>query len=797
MKSADFSKTRFRDLVCWFVVALTSGGFALAQSVGSKAISGDLASLSKWGGHGFDAAQREAAYPSLPQFNSVARVRAAEAYSKLPLRFEANQGQVDSRVRFLAQGPGYTLFLTSSEAVLALPAPSRAGKPSADREHSSTMAMRLVGANPASRISGSEELEGKSNYFIKNDPAKWRTNIPNYAKVRYREVYPGVDLVYHGSQEWVEYDFVVAAGSDPRAIRLAFERASREPTKRVYGAAPLRIDGSGDLLVSLRGSEIRLHKPIAYQLTADHGTTDGNARHLIDAHYVLRSDGQVGIRLAPYDTTKALVIDPVLTYASRLGGSNGEVNAAIAVDSTGNVYVTGTTESFDFPVVNQIPGACQGSCSTSFDVVYVTKINAAGNALVYSSRIGGSNFEEGIAIAVDSLGNAYLTGLTSSADFPQVNPIPGACLGTCGTGSSQDAFVTKISTAGNALVYSSLLGGSNNDHGFAIAVDGSANAYLTGQTDSTDFPQANPIPGACLGTCGTGFPQDAFVTEVNAAGNALVYSSHLAGSAFTEGFGIAADSAGNAYVVGLTQSVDFPRVNQIAGACMGTCGSGGSHGFVTKINAQGASLAYSSVFGGSGFDLGAAIAVDSSGDAYLTGSTGSADFPQVNPIKRACTNGCGIGGTAPGDAFVSKINSAGTAIVYSSLVGGKRDDEGTGIGVDSLGNAYLIGFTQSLNFPSVRPIKNACLGTCSKKLAANVFVVNVNAAGSALVYSSLIGGSASDQGQGIAVDSLGNAYLTGFTQSSDFPRVNQIPGACVGACGSSFNQDTFVVKVAP
>jgi hypothetical protein len=762
-------KTRLSKLARISLVALTASGCTLAQGT---------------------PASKSASQP-----DSAARARAVDTYGKLPLSFEANQGQTDSRVKFMAQGPGYKLFLTSDAAVLALPAPSRAGKPSADGEHSSAMAMRLVGANLASRISGMEELEGKSNYFIGNDPAKWRTNVPNYAKVRYREVYPGVDLVYYGSQERVEYDFVVAAGSDPRAIRLAFERASRESTGPVYGVAPLRIDGSGDLLAPLNGSEVRLHKPTAYQLTAERGTTDGNARHLIDARYVLRSNGQVGIRLGPYDTTKALVIDPVLTYASRLGG-NGELTAAIAVDGAGNVYVSGTAESFNFPVVNQIPGACQGTCSTGFEVVYVTKINAAGNALVYSSLIGGSNLNQGSGIAVDSLGNAYLTGLTNSTDFPQVNPITGACVGTCGTGLGQDAFVTKIDAAGDALVYSSLLGGSSNDDGFAIAVDSSRNAYLTGETSSTDFPQVNPIPGACLGTCGTGsFPQDAFVTEVNAAGNALVYSSYLAGSAFTFGAGIAADSAGNAYVVGLTQSADFPRVNQIAAACVGTCGTGASSdGFVTKITAQGTSLAYSSVFGGSGFNMGSAIAVDSSGNAYLTGSTQSVDFPQVNAIKKACTKGCGNG---TGDAFVSKINSAGTALVYSSLLGGERDDEGTGIAVDSLGNAYLIGFTQSVNFPSVRPIRGACLGTCGKKLAANVFVVNVDATGSKLVYSSVIGGSASDQGHGIAVDSSGNAYLTGFTQSADFPIVNQIPGACLGNCGSAFNQDTFVIKVAP
>jgi len=239
-------------------------------------------------------------------------------------------------------------------------------------------------------------------------------------------------------------------------------------------------------------------------------------------------------------------------------------------------------------------------------------------------------------------------------------------------------------------------------------------------------------------------------------------------------------------------------MNQTAAACLGTCGGGAnSDGFVTKVNPGGASLAYSSVFGGSGFDMGSAIAVDSSGNAYLTGSTQSADFPQLNAINRACSHGCGAGGTAPGDAFVTKINSGGTAIVYSSLVGGDRDDEGKGIAVDSVGNAYLTGFTQSVNFPSVRPIKGACVGTCSKKPNSNVFVVAVNSGGSALVYSTVIGGSAMDEGHASAADMAGNVYLTGFTQSSDFPTLGQIPGACVGNCGTAFNQAVFILKIAP
>ena len=759
-----------RALVCMFVTALLCTGFVLAQSVRPEAINGDLLSKSK-------------------QMTEPA----VQAYGNLPLSFEPNTGQADARVRFLSRGPGYTLFLTSEEAVLALPASQGTTARGAGRENPPIMTMRLVGANPASTISGAEELPGKSNYFIGNDPSRWRTDIPNYAKVRYHAVYPGVDLLYYGNQGRVEYDFVVAAGSDPRAIKLAFEQTSRGANRWVGATAPLKIDQSGDLLVSLNGSEVRLHKPTAYQLTTDHGTSVG-ARQLVDARYVLRSDGQVGIRLAPYDRTKAVIIDPVLTYATRLGGSTGVINAVIAADAAGNVYVSGTTGAFDFPVVNQIPGACQGTCSTSFETVYVTKINAAGTALVYSSLIGGSNLDEGFGIAVDGSGNAYLSGSTSSSDFPQVNPIPGACVGTCGTGAG-DAFVTKVSVAGDALVYSSLLGGSNNDSAFAIAVDGSGDAYVTGSTDSTDFPQFNPILGACLGTCETSsFPQNAFVTEINAAGNGFIYSSYLAGSGFTEGFGIAADSAGNAYVTGVTISSDFPRINQIAGICSGTCGTGSSDGFATKISAQGASVAYSSVFGGSGFDIGFAIAVDGAGNAYLTGTTESTDFPQINPIKKACSKGCGNG---LGDAFVIKINSAGSAAAYSSLLGGDHDDEGTAIAVNTLGSVYVTGFTKSPNFPSLRPIRSACLGTCGKAATTKVFAVNVSAGSNGLVYSTLIGGSDTDEGQGIALDASGNAYLTGFTQSADFPIVNQIPAACVGSCGSPFHQDTFILKLAP
>ena len=778
-------KTRLSKLVRVLLVALTASGCALAQGLpASKSVS---------------------------QANPAARAHAMETYAKLPLSFEANRGQTDVAVKFLARGEGYTLFLTSNEAVLALRSPSQRSQvksvaqrswfnslgstmqdSSADAGKPAVLLMRVVGANRTAKISGLEELPGKSNYFIGNNPKNWRTAIPHYARVRYQNVYSGVDLVYYGKQGRLEYDFVVAPGGESKAISLAFVEAGRDSH-----IPPLRIDRSGDLIVRLGGGEARFHKPTAYQLTSDYGqpTTDAGSRHFIEARYVLKSKGQIGIRLAPYDASKALVIDPVLTYSSRLGGGGDDEGHAITVDSLGNAYVTGVTASVDFPQVNPIPGACVGTCGSSFSEAFVTKINAAGNALVYSSYMGGSAFDEGFGIALDTSNNVYVTGLTQSADFPRVNQIAAACVGTCGSGSGTfDVFVTKINAAGNALVYSSLVGGSNNDEASGIAVDGSGNAYLTGNTNSADFPQVNPIPGACQGSCGTGsFPTEGFVTKVSAAGTALVYSSYLGGSAVDQAFGIAVDGSANAYVVGFTQSADFPRVNQIPGACLGTCGSGtNSDGFVTKINAAGNALTYSSLFGGSNNDEGQGIALDNSGNAYLTGSTASTDFPLAGKIPRACKGTCGNGN---GDAFVTKINTAGNALVYCSFIGGSRDDEGRGVAVDGSGNAYVTGFTESANFPQVKPISGACVGTCGSGFPQDAFVIKINSAGGAVVYSSFIGGSNTDEAFGIAVDVSGIAYLTGVTASPDFPTVNQIVGACQGSCSTGGNNDAFVIKI--
>ncbi|MGH9453034.1 MAG: SBBP repeat-containing protein, partial [Terriglobia bacterium] len=662
-------------------------------------------------------------------------------------------------------------------------------------------------------------------------------------------------LVYYGNQGQLEYDFVVAPGAGPGAIRLGFgvrqlaaalsersllrgqasgskppeqapanESGSKLPHSRaLHARAPmLRIAANGDLVMRLNGEEIRFHKPVVYQPAVapvsppaagaeDSAVTDVGAslvpahkgrpqaaplRRYLDGRYVLKAHSQVCFAVASYDRSQPLIIDPVLTYSSYIGGSANDEGNAIAVDRSGNAYVMGITYSTDFPRVNQIPGACNGTCGSGDDLgdAFVTKINAAGTALVYSSYIGGSSYDEGFAIALDGSGNAYLAGGTSSSDFPRVNQIPGACNGSCGRGYPvENVFIAKINVAGSALVYSSLIGGSYGDYGSGITLDGSGNAYLTGGTKSSDFPRVNQIPGACNGTCGSGSISAVFVTKINAASSALVYSSLLGGSGGTDGFGdygdgIAVDGSGNAYLTGYTNSTDFPRVNQIPGVCNGTCGSGyPGNAFVTKINAAGSALVYSSVIGGSGLDFGNGIALDGSDNVYLTGESDSNDFPIVGQIPGACNGSCGEAN------FVTKINAPGSALAYSNLIGGGGTD-GLGIAVDGSGDAYLTGDTPSADYPRVNQIPGACNGTCGSGGYSDAFVTEINAAGSALVYSSYLGGSSEDFGYGIALDSSRNVYLTGWTLSTDFPIVNQIPGACNGSCGG---YNTFVTKISP
>jgi len=546
------------------------------------------------------------------------------SFLSVPLSFEANEGQTDSQVKFLSRGPGYGLFLTPTKAVLALRKAKATGtkQPELDTDsmpsESAVLRMRLVGANPSPELSGETALPGKVNYFKGNDPTKWRSNVPTYAQARYENVYPGIDLIYYGNQQQLEYDFVVAPGQDPASITMAFEGMER-----------LELEASGDLVLQTSGGEIRQRKPVIYQEVA-------GERQAIDGSYLLKPDDQVSFQVAAYDATKPLIIDPILVFSTYLGGSGGDAGMGIAVDGAGQVYVTGSTGSTDFPTMNAFQPTWAGS-----EDAFVAQLSPDGTALNFSTYLGGNGFDGGRGIAVDGAGLVSVTGSTRSTDFPTANALQPALAG------DSDAFVARLTADGATLVYSTYLGGSRGDQGSGIAVDGAGQAAVTGITRSTDFPTQNAFQPAFGGFF------DAFVAKLAADGTTLVYSTFLGGSSGDLGSGIAVDGAGQAAVTGTTDSTDFPTANAFQPAF----GGGFTDAFVTMLTADGTAMAYSTYLGGStdtdspfGFTEGGfGIAVDGAGQLAVTGLTGSTDFPTQNALRP--TYGGGVS-----DAFVAKID---------------------------------------------------------------------------------------------------------------------------------------------
>ena len=698
------------------------------------------------------------AYLARPDEAKQARV--SEAYGKLPLSFEANRGQLDPEVKFLSRGSGYHLFVTANEVVLALRKADRAwanhktrmsltdlnNPQSAIRNpQSAVLRMKLVGANPSPPVTGLDELPGKSNYFIGNDPKKWRTNVSTYAKVKHESVYPGVDLVSYGNGRQLEYDFLVAPGADPSRIKLAFA-----------GAEKMRIDDRGDLVLLVGGGEIRQHKPVVYQEVS-------GERKEIAGRYVMQGKREVGFEVGSYDESLPLVIDPVLVYSTYIGGDGGDEGLSIAVDGSGNAYVTGGTSSSNFPTT---VGTFDTTHNGALDA-FVTKLDPTGSTLVYSTYLGGNQFDRGHQIAVDGTGNAYVTGGTSSSNFPTT---VGAFDTTHNAGT--DAFVMKLDATGSTLVYSTYLGGDQSDPGVGIGVDGVGNAYVTGGTSSSNFPTT---VGAFDTTSNGG--GDAFVTKLDPTGSTLVYSTYLGGSGVDSSHGIALDGSGNVYVTGDTNSSNFPVT---AGAFdptfngIGTTNPSLFDVFVTKVDSTGSTLFYSTYLGGSSDDRGEGIAVDDAGNTYVTGLTHSCNFPATFGAFDTTSND-------NGDVYVTKFDSTGSNLVYSTYLGGDHTDWGRGIAVDSTGSAYVTGQTFSSNFPT----------TAGAFDTGSAFVTKLGPTGSNLVYSTYLGGSVSDQGIGIAVDGTGNSYVTGITSSSNFPTT-------VGALDTTHNGafDVFVVKIA-
>jgi hypothetical protein len=630
-----------------------------------------------------------------PQLSSAsktapkAQTNILDQYGKLPLSFEANHGQTDSKVKFLSRGHGYSLFLTGSEAVIVLKktAPKTeemkvlsgrelVKKRGGGAEEGTIVRMELAGANAAPRVAGAEELPGKTNYFIGNDPAKWRTNVPTYSKVQYEGVYPGVDLVYYGNQGRLEYDFVVAPGVDPNEIRLKF-----------YGAGKLRLDKKGDLLLGAEGEEVRFEKPLVYQELAGEQKT-------VESSYVLASTNRIGFQLGEYDHSQPLVIDPVLSYSTYLGGSASDSGQGIAVDGSGNAYVTGSTSSANFPAASALQSTLAGTVNA-----FVTKINASGSALVYSTYLGGGNQDFSYGIAVDGSGNAYVTGSTSSTNFPTANALQSTIRG------STNAFVTEINAGASALVYSTYLGGNASDAGRGIAVDASGNAYVTGDTTSSNFPTADALQPTLAGS------ENAFVTKLNPSGSALVYSTYLGGNSVDQGFGIALDTMGDAYVTGLTYSPNFPTANALQPK--GGVSEDYDDAFVTKLNPSGSAFVYSTYLGGHTFDGGMGIAVDTSGNAYVTGYTSSVDFPTTpDALQSILSNPTNAAYSL--NSFVTELNPIGSALVYSTYFG---VSQGQGIAVDASGNVYFTGSAGSI--PTANALQSTNAGS------QNAFVAKI------------------------------------------------------------------------
>lgn len=702
--------------------------------------------------------------------NTVKRQSELRAsYGALPLCFELNHGQTNDAVKFLARAGGYLLFLTPTEAVMALdnPAAHSSGKGNRDellradenksKKPRTVVRMKLEGANPAPTVEGLEELASRSNYFRGSDPAQWHTDIPSYARVRYGQVYPGIDMVYYGNQRQLEYDFVVAPGADPGTVQFAFK-----------GIESFEITTTGDLLLHTAQGDMRQSKPIAYQ------NTNGK-RQEVSASYTRKGASGIGFQLGDFDRSRRLIIDPVLVYSTYLGGNGFDQGYAIAVDAIGSAYVTGKTAAVDFPTTS-------GALQTNFaggDAAFITKINPEGTALVYSTYLNGAS---GNGIAVDFAGNAYITGEASTPNFPTT---PGA-FQTSPMGF--DTFVTKLNAAGSALVYSARFGGNFDDFGRAIALDAAGNAYITGWTVCRDTTCTFPSVNAFQPNYGGG-NNDAFVTKINSQGSALVYSTYLGGGDVlnaTEdwGQGIAVDSAGSAYVTGYTYAPDFP----VTPGAYDTSRAG-LDAFVTKFTPDGKLLVYSTFLGGAGREQAQGIDVDANGNAYVTGLTESFDNPFTPEVDGFPVTPGAFQRIGSFDAFVTKLNPQGSALVYSTYLGGTAGvDRGWSIAVDSSGSAYVAGDTTSTNFPNASSVQPAFGGGLS-----DAFVTKLNASGSALVYSTFLGGSLSDEGRGIALNGSGEAFATGSTSSDNFPTANPLQASNGG--GLNNHDDAFVVKL--
>jgi hypothetical protein len=687
--------------------------------------------------------------------------KVASDFGKTPLVFEENVGQTDARVDFIARTGGYTAFITPTGPVFSIVSADRPTRDvqgpttpeSAEAVGGAAIHMQVLGGNPGAQPTAVNRQPGIVNYFIGNDPSHWHANVSTFGGVQYKDAYPGINLVYYGNGQQLEYDFVVSPGADPNQIGLSFA-----------GANNVEINPEGDLLLRTAAGELVQHKPFTYQEV-------GGTRREVPSSYVVEGT-EVRFEISAYDKTTPLVIDPlVMEYSTYLGSSDTnyfEWCEDIAVDSAGNAYVTGRTPSNRFPTT---PGTFDSSFNGDYEA-FVTKLNTSGSALVYSTYLGGSEADYGYGIAVDGDGNAFVTGSLESNNFPTT---PTAFDKTFNGGS--DMFVTKLNSTGSSLDYSTYLGSSNYDWGFSIAVHEGL-AHVAGINRTGGFP----IMSGAFDSTNNGGLFEGVVTKLSRDGSALVYSTYLGGAGGSLAADVAIGTDGSAYVTG-GAAAGFPTT---PGAYDTTLG-GETDAFIAKLTPDGSGLVYSTFVGGSdyenqlnGYDL-TGIALDSNGSAYITGKTNSTDFPTTSGAFDSTHNGSFV------DAFVAKVSADGSSLVYGTYLGGSGQEYGSSIAVDGDRNAYVVGSTSSDDFPTSLDAFDSSLGA-----GIDAFVSKISADGTTLTYGTFLGGGDDeDGGNGIAVDDGGNVYVTGATDSNAFPTT---PGAFRRRSRSIY--DGFVTKFA-
>jgi uncharacterized protein (TIGR03437 family) len=692
---------------------------------------------------------------------SLAPLRADALLGKPPLHFEAlfaesaapGSGPSDGQTQFVARGRGGVVAMAAGTVTLQLAGQFGAAERvafeterdsttrGASPAQGATIRMTLPGANRVAPR-GVEPLAGRTHLLLGSDPSRWQRNIPQFAKVRYDQVYEGIDLLLYGNPDQLEYDFAVAAGADPAIIRLAFD-----------GARRLRVDVDGDLVLETTAGTIRHRRPRGYQ------TFDGIER-AVPVSYEMDSASTVRFRVSEYDRRHPLVIDPVLVYATYLGGIGTELGQSIARDSEGSIYITGHTASTDFPRTSVYAPA--GSPHQNNSIVFVTKLDAGGRRILYSTLLGGDDFDISNGVAVDRDGSAYIVGETKSENFPATGR---AVQRSKADGS--DAFVAKLSPDGSALVYSTFLGGDETDLANGVAVDAAGSAYVTGVTYSEDFPTTS---GAYQTKFAAG--RDVFASKLSADGSRLLYSTFIGGSGTDLANAVAIDMAGNAYLAGLT---DARRANGITDA------------YCVKLDPTGGKVVYAKLFGGLGHEEATAVAIDAAGNAYLTGATFSKDFPTTAGAfqRQSKSPEFQLGSPFGYDAFVVKIDPRGENLLFSSYLNGTRASRGQAIALDPDNNIVVAGHTLSPDFP----ITAGALPPPPSEELFKGFLAKLNPAGSELVYSTRFGGSGYDQAWDLALDPAGDVYVGGFSTSNDFPTTG---GAAQPGHGGAF--DAFLVK---